>query len=51
MCVARTARRRRKQAANNYAHMAPMDRPRYRKVVKKNAGKRLLAARARGFKG
>lgn len=30
MTVARTARRRRKQAANNYRHMAPLRRPVYK---------------------
>lgn len=29
MSVARTARRRRKQAAMGYRHMAPLDRPIY----------------------
>ena len=36
MCIARTARRRRKQAANGYKHMAPLRRPHY---LKMDAGK------------
>lgn len=31
MCTARTARRRRLQAANNYRHLDKMRRPRYKK--------------------
>jgi hypothetical protein len=31
MSVARTARRRRQQAANGYKHMAPLKRPHYKK--------------------
>jgi hypothetical protein len=32
MSVARTARRRRKQAANGFSHLAKQQRPRYRKT-------------------
>lgn len=31
MCTASTAKRRRKQAANNYKHLAPLRRPKYNK--------------------
>lgn len=44
MCVAQTAKRRRRQAMNNYRHMSPMQRPRYsKKSAEKSA--RLLAKR------
>ena len=44
MCVAQTAKRRRRQAAIGYKHMSPMRRPHYNKV---DPGKsaRLLAER------
>lgn len=32
MSVARTARRRRSQAANNYRHLSKMARPRFKKA-------------------
>lgn len=36
MCVARTARRRRKQAAQGYKHLSKLRRPKYTKM---DAGK------------
>ena len=43
MCGQKTAIRRRKQAANNFAHMAPLDRPHYTKIsVAKSARKMTL---------
>lgn len=41
MCIARTARRRRKQAANGYRHMSPLKRPHYKKVDAAKSAKRL----------
>ena len=38
------AKRRRRQAANKYAHMAPMVRPHYKKPDKMTAAKRLQRA-------
>jgi len=35
MCTAATAKRRRKQANNNYRHLSPQDRPHY---VKRDVG-------------
>jgi hypothetical protein len=40
-CVARTARRRRKQALMNYRHMSPLKRPRYKKTDASKSAKRL----------
>lgn len=40
-CVARTARRRRKQAVNNYRHIAPLKRPHYKKTDATKSAKRL----------
>ena len=36
MCVASTAKRRRRQAVNGYCHLGPLKRPRFSKV---DAGK------------
>lgn len=36
MCTASTAKRRRRQAVNNYKHLAPLRRPKFNKV---DAGK------------
>lgn len=41
MCVARTARRRRKQARNGYAHLAKLGRPIYSKPSPSKQSKRL----------
>lgn len=41
MCVAATARRKRKQAANGYRHLSPMKRPRYKKRSVETSEKRL----------
>lgn len=41
MSVARTARRRRKQAANHFRHMAPLKRPHYTKRDAETSAKRL----------
>jgi len=40
MCVARTARRRRKQAVNQYKHLSPLRRPHYNKVDKDKSARR-----------
>lgn len=40
-CVARTARRRRKQAANAYRHMSKQTRPHYSKVSAEKSARRL----------
>lgn len=37
----KAAIRRRKQAAKNYAHMAPMDRPHYTKVSAAKSARKL----------
>lgn len=37
----KAAIRRRKQAAKNYAHMAPMDRPHYAKMSAAKSARRL----------
>lgn len=37
----KAAIRRRKQAAKNYAHMAPMDRPHYTKMSAAKSARRL----------
>jgi hypothetical protein len=41
MCGQKAAIRRRKQAAKNYAHMAPMDRPHYTKMSAAKSARRL----------
>lgn len=56
-CVARTARRRRKQAANNYRHMSKMRRPHYpsrvtaeasiRREIRYREGQKKVAGRRR----
>lgn len=38
----KAAIRRRKQAANNYMHMAPKDRPHYTKISASKSARRLL---------
>jgi hypothetical protein len=43
MCVARTARRKRKQAANGYRHLAPLRRPKFSKVDAGKSRRRELA--------
>lgn len=44
MCVARTARRRRKQAANNFRHLAKLGRPVYPGKISSEASARREAA-------
>lgn len=44
MCVAATARRKRRQAKNNYRHLAPLRRPRYKKRDAEKSA-RILARR------
>ena len=51
MSTTAAAKRRRRSAKVGYRDMAPLDRPRYRKTPRKNAGKKALAAKARGWKG
>jgi hypothetical protein len=54
MSVARTARRRRKQAAQGFKHMDPMRRPHYKKPMTAEVSARREAAyreRQRKFKG
>lgn len=43
MSVARTARRRRKQAVLKYKHLPPLRRPKYKKVDAGKAARRELA--------
>jgi len=40
MCTAQTAKRRRRQAANGFRHMAPLKRPHYSKVDAGKAARR-----------
>jgi hypothetical protein len=40
MCVSRTARRRRKQAANGYRHLSKQRRPHYAKVTADKSARR-----------
>lgn len=40
MCTAATARRRRKQAANNYRHLSKQRRPHYNKVSADKSARR-----------
>lgn len=40
-CTARTARRRRKQAANGFKHMSPLKRPHYKKRSLEASARRL----------
>lgn len=40
-CVASTAKRRRRQAANNYRHMSKQERPRYKKRDADTSARRL----------
>lgn len=49
MCVAATAKRRRAQAKMGYTHMAPQDRPHYKRRSKEVASRHLqeLIARER----
>lgn len=51
MCTTATAKRRRKQAAKNYMHMAPLKRPRYRKKSDERSAKDLARIRALVAKG
>jgi len=57
MSQARTNARRRKQMANNYTHLAPGKRPRYKRKLLMNVGeaiqqeKRRAAAEARRSSG
>lgn len=44
MCVAATARRRRSQAKNNYRHLAPLRRPKYKRRDEEKSA-RILARR------
>lgn len=43
MCGQKAAMRRRKQAANNYAHMAPLDRPHYTKISVAKSARKMAA--------
>lgn len=40
-CVASTAKRRRRQSTNNYRHMGPMIRPKYKKSDADTSSRRL----------
>lgn len=40
-CVASTAKRKRRQASNNYRHMGPMIRPKYKKSDPETSSRRL----------
>lgn len=46
-CVTATAKRRRKQAVNNYRHIAPMRRPRYKAISKETSERREAHSRER----
>lgn len=41
MCGQKAAIRRRKQAAKNFMHMAPMDRPHYTKISVAKSARRM----------
>lgn len=41
MCGQKAAIRRRKQANKNFAHMAPLDRPKYTKISAAKSARRL----------
>lgn len=41
MCTASTAKRRRRQACKGYKHLAPLQRPRYKKTSADKANRRL----------
>ena len=43
MCVASTAKRRRKQAANGYTHLCERQRPHYKKISAEKSANRLHA--------
>ena len=43
MCVAQTARRRRRQAANGYKHLSPLKRPHYSKISAAKSARREAA--------
>lgn len=47
MCTAQTAKRKRRQAANGYRHMAPLRRPKYKKVSAEKADNNLMRLIAR----
>lgn len=42
MCGQKAAIRRRKQSAKNFAHMAPLDRPKYSKMSAAKSAARLI---------
>lgn len=43
MCVCSTAKRRRRQAAKNFSHLAPKQRPNYKRTSAEVSARRLAA--------